>query len=999
MTMFKIGALAFLSALICSYLGVAGVRRWAERRQVLDVPKEHSSHTRPAPTTGGLPIVVVTIVGAWCLLWVTGAPLPIPKLVFYTVGAVLLALVSFYDDVRRPLPTGFRFAAHTLAAVLAIWMLGPWEALKTPILEQVHLGWLGLPVTFLWVVGLSNAYNFMDGIDGIAGAQAVVVGLGWGLLASMSGQPFVGLLGLVLAGSSLGFLIHNWPPARIFMGDVGSIFLGYNCAVLPLMMISVLKPSGARDWVPLAGVLLLWPFVFDTVYTILRRLAKGEDVSQPHRSHFYQRLVIAGLSHCAVTLIYTGFALTGLIWAVVYVAWPANTAWLIVLGLLVETTALTHLVRRYERRKGGPIAAPDQVLGKASGFGLPQPGRGGEGGRMKKGLFKSHILMVIGVDGALVVLCYYMAFLLRFEFSIPPDFMTSFKESWPFVLGTKLAVFALFHLYRGMWRYTRVEDLFNVFKAVFTGSLLVMFVVLMLYRFEGYPRSVLLTDGFLTLVAIAGFRVLVRLYFACGTGFELFPSVTSATKGWKKVLIIGAGDAAEKVIREIRENPDLKVDPVGLLDEDPDTHGKTIHGIPVLGAVERVKRLGVPFDEILIAAHPVGREQMRRIVEMCEETDKRYLILPRMGEIINGSVSLKSVRKVNLADLLGREEVRLDQEAVGRFLRGARVLVTGAGGSIGSELVRRVCHFGPQALALLDFSENNLFAIERECLEHFPYVPRHTYLADIRNRDALTRIFREFHPQVVFHAAAFKHVPMQELHPREAVLNNVLGTRHLVDVGLGEDLKCFVLVSTDKAVRPVSVMGATKRVAEMIVECMNSKKGGRFLSVRFGNVLASSGSVVNIFEEQIARGGPVTVTHPETTRYFMSLSEAAMLILQSAAMGEGGETFVLDMGKPLKVLDMAKDLIRLHGFEPERDISIKFIGLRPGEKLLEDLITEGEGIAPTSHEKIMLYRGDRCDSCLLETQIDELLEVAETYDAGSIKGKLQEIVKDYRPSP
>ncbi|MBN1104351.1 MAG: polysaccharide biosynthesis protein [Deltaproteobacteria bacterium] len=813
---------------------------------------------------------------------------------------------------------------------------------------------------------------------------------------SLSGQPFVVYVGLILAAASLGFLIHNLPPARIFMGDVGSVFLGYHCAVLPLMMISLMRPSeGARDWVPLAGMLLVWPFVFDTAYTLVRRLLRGEEVSTPHRSHVYQRLVIAGMSHAAVTLVYTGLALTGLVWAAVYVTWPADTLWLIILGLVVEATLLLGLVGRCERRRENELAEAGKALVRPFHSGGAEQGRGGEGGQMKRGFFKSHILVVIGLDGVLVVLCYYAAFLLRFDFSIPPDFMASFKESWPYVLGTKLAVFALFTLYRGMWRYTSVEDLFNVFKAVFTSSLLIMFAVLMLHRFEGYPRSVFLTDGFLTLVAISGFRVLVRLYFAWGTGFEIFPSITRGPKGWKRVLIIGAGNMAEKVIREIRENPDLKLDPVGFLDDDPAAHGKTIHGIPIIGPIEMVTRMRVDFDEILIAAHPVGGAEMRRIVEACEQTDKPYLILPRMGEIIAGSVSVKSVREVNLADLLGREEVRLDQEVMGRFLRGTRVLVTGAGGSIGSELVRQMCRFSPQAVALLDFSENNLFAIEMECLQRFGTVPAHTYLVDVRNRESLGRAFREFRPQIVFHSAAYKHVPMQEIHPREAVLNNVLGTRNLVDAALEAEVKCFVLVSTDKAVRPANVMGATKRVAEMMVECVNRRGESRFISVRFGNVLASSGSVVRIFEEQIARGGPVTVTHPEATRYFMSITEAAMLILQSAAMGEGGETFILDMGKPLKILDMAKDLIRLHGLEPEQDISITFIGLRPGEKLLEEIITEGEGIVPTSHEKILLYRSGPCDAGLLETRVKELLDVAETYDAAAIKRKLREIVKEY----
>ena len=359
---------------------------------------------------------------------------------------------------------------------------------------------------------------------------------------------------------------------------------------------------------------------------------------------------------------------------------------------------------------------------------------------------------------------------------------------------------------------------------------------------------------------------------------------------------------------------------------------------------------------------------------------------------------IKTVREISFEDLLVRDEVHLDQEEIARYLRQKRVLVTGAGGSVGSELIRQICRFRPQAVALVEMNELNLYRMEMECRQRFPYVNIANYLVDIRRKEALDRAFREFKPQVVFHAAAYKHVPIQERYPWEAVYNNVIGTRNLVETSLEAGVDRFVLVSSDKAVRPANVMGATKRLAEMMVECINGNSKTRFMAVRFGNVLGSSGSVIPLFQEQIARGGPVTVTHPDIIRYFMSVSEAAQLILQAGAMGKGGEIFLLDMGKPVRILEMARDLIRLHGYEPEADIPIQFVGLRPGEKLYEELITEGEGIVNTSHKKIMVLKGNHTwNPKMLNDHVDDLLAVTRKYDGLSIKQKLQELVSDYTP--
>jgi FlaA1/EpsC-like NDP-sugar epimerase len=388
---------------------------------------------------------------------------------------------------------------------------------------------------------------------------------------------------------------------------------------------------------------------------------------------------------------------------------------------------------------------------------------------------------------------------------------------------------------------------------------------------------------------------------------------------------------------------------------------------------------------------------MRRIVEKCEKTGKQYRTIPKIGELIEGRITVNTIREVSMEDLIGREKVELDEEKISAFLHRKRILITGAGGSIGSELVRQICRYRPEELVLMDFSEFNLYRIEMDCHQRRVKIAIQTCLADIRDRELMMQTFASFKPHIVFHAAAYKHVPMQEHHPGEAFKTNVLGTRNLAEASLENGVENFVLVSTDKAVRPTNVMGATKRLAEMIIQIVNGVGPTRFMAVRFGNVIGSSGSVIPLFQQQIAQGGPVTVTHPEITRYFMSIPEAAQLILQAGAMGESGEIFILDMGEPVRIADMAKDLIRLNGLEPDQDIPIEFIGLRPGEKLYEELITKGEGIVPTGHSKVLVLRGTTSDRQVLNERIDELGEFARTRDGSRLREKMKEIIPEYEP--
>jgi FlaA1/EpsC-like NDP-sugar epimerase len=621
---------------------------------------------------------------------------------------------------------------------------------------------------------------------------------------------------------------------------------------------------------------------------------------------------------------------------------------------------------------------------------------------MKYLLKNRNFWIIIGTDCLLVCAAYVLAYLIRFEADIPPEQMALLLQTLPWIVLLKIAIFAWIGLYRGMWRYTSIADLINIIAAAVISAGAIALALVLVRRFEGFSRSVLILDALITLMLVGGIRLLIRVYIqrtipASFFNPAFFPFFHPDREKRTRLLIVGAGDAAEKMLREILDNPRVKYRPVGFLDDDPRKRGRSIHGVPVLAPITDIGTLPIQFDEILIAIPSARGDVMRRIVDLCEKTGKRFRTIPKIDELIEGRISVNTIREVTLEDLIGREEVNLDQEGVSQLIRGKRILVTGAGGSIGSELVRQISRFHPEAIGLLDFSEFNLYQIEMACRRRRVQATVQMYLADIRDRELMNRIFTSFKPHSVFHAAAYKHVPMQEYHPREAFLTNVLGTRNVAEAALNSEVERFVLVSTDKAVRPTNVMGATKRVAEMLIQSINGSQRTRFMAVRFGNVIGSSGSVIPLFQEQIRRGGAVTVTHPEVTRYFMTIPEAAQLILQAGAMGEGGEIFILDMGKPINIAEMARDLIRLHGFEPDREIAIEYIGLRPGEKLYEELITVGEGIIPTSHRKILVLKGLALDPAIFLQGIAALEKIVEHGSSETIRGSLHELVPEYIP--
>lgn len=502
-------------------------------------------------------------------------------------------------------------------------------------------------------------------------------------------------------------------------------------------------------------------------------------------------------------------------------------------------------------------------------------------------------------------------------------------------------------------------------------------------------EGVIMLDLFTTIMLMSAVRMIVRLYHE-----EFFAEKRGTAR---RFLIVGAGNAGEALLREMMRRKDAQYEVIGFVDDDPAKQGSEIHGIPVLGTVDQLPQIckKQDVDEIAIAIPSANRKQLRHVVQVCQGTKIRFSTVPSLTDIASGKLRVSQMRDVDINDLLGREVVNLDMQQIQNFLTNKVILVTGAGGSIGSEMCRQVCSFAPKQLLLLEQAENPLFFIERELKTAFPDVLLVSVIADITDKVRMEKVFSDYHPQVVIHAAAHKHVPLMEQNPGEAIKNNINGTRTVADASDAFGAECFVMISTDKAVNPTSIMGSSKRVAEMYIQDLNKTSKTHFVTVRFGNVLGSNGSVVPIFKQQIASGGPVTVTHPEMRRYFMTIPEASQLVLQAAAMGQGGEIFVLDMGEPVKIVDLARELITLSGFRPGEDIEIEFSGLRPGEKLFEELSIVGEDMAPTKHPKIAVWKNIPKDRQSLRDGIEKLLSVANTQDRKQIIRTLMELVPEF----
>jgi FlaA1/EpsC-like NDP-sugar epimerase len=600
-------------------------------------------------------------------------------------------------------------------------------------------------------------------------------------------------------------------------------------------------------------------------------------------------------------------------------------------------------------------------------------------------------------DMVLAVAAVFGSYVLRLE---PGPALNLYIPSayWLAALAViiKPPIYYAFGLYRRIWLYASMQELKLILVAVTAASVPVTFAILLLFNagfFVGFPRSVLVIDWLLSILAVGGLRFSLRLLAENKT----LSSLASGPASARRVLVIGAGDAGALVVRELQKNPQLNMLPVGFLDDNPDKQGQQIYGVPVDGAIRDLDRIlsSRLVHEVIIAIPSAPGRIVRLVADVCRLKGLPFRTIPGIYELLGGKVSVSRLREVTITDLLRREPAHLDDSRLGSTLGGKVILVTGAGGSIGRELCRQIARWGPAELILLGHGENSIFDSLLEMQEAFPSVIMRPVIANVTDFPRLETIFNRFRPQVVFHAAAHKHVPLMEKNVEEAVLNNILGTYNVVSAAANSSVERMVMISSDKAVRPINVMGGTKRMAEMIVLDAAARCGRSFSVVRFGNVLGSRGSVVPLFKRQITLGGPITITHPDMRRYFMTIPEAVYLVLQSASMGKGGETFVLNMGEQVRILDLAEDLIRLSGLEPGRDIDIVFTGVRPGDKLSEDLWDEGQLFEPTLHPDIQrLVRADELLDQRLKETVMELIRLAHAGDASAIIDLLDGVIPD-----
>jgi FlaA1/EpsC-like NDP-sugar epimerase len=585
----------------------------------------------------------------------------------------------------------------------------------------------------------------------------------------------------------------------------------------------------------------------------------------------------------------------------------------------------------------------------------------------------------------------YAAFWLRFDGDIPAAETTLFLQALPSLMIIRGLTFYKFRLFQGLWRYTSLWDLRNILIGVGTSSAVFYFVVHWIMGQIAYPRSVFLIDAMLLVCLMGGVRL----------AYRMSPALPTSSKR-KRVLMIGAGDAGEMIVREMRRHPEYGCEPVGFVEDDPQWRGQCIHGVPVLGGMRDLVRIMLAEHphEVLIAMTSPEPATIRGVVKLLEPFKVHLTRLPRVTDLVNGNgnnnATVMDIRQLRVEDLLDRVPIGLDQEPVRRLIEGRRVLVTGAGGSIGSELCRQIAQWAPSRLVLFERYEGGLYGIDSQLRDAQPDGPFAAVIGDVTDIGRLDTVFRAERPEIIFHAAAHKHVPLMETNPCEAIKNNAIGTLRVAEAAVRHRVGQFVLISTDKAIHPASVMGASKRIAELIVQSMTTNGSTRFVTVRFGNVLGSSGSVVPRFLEQVRAGGPVTVTHPDIRRYFMLIPEAVQLVLQAAAIGQPGAVYVLDMGQPIKLVDLARNLIRLSGHVPDEDIAITFTGLRPGEKLSEDLVDDDELVEASLVDKIMQVRARRrVASQVSSAELTRLVQAATAGDAAAVLHAIARMVPSF----
>jgi FlaA1/EpsC-like NDP-sugar epimerase len=831
-------------------------------------------------------------------------------------------------------------------------------AISIPVLGSLSLHGTATPIAILFLVWMANLYNFMDGMDGFAGGMTV---FGYGFIAFgafRADDAPLGVLALLIVAAALGFLPHNWPPAKIFMGDVGSVPLGFLAGALMLRG----SQSGVFD--ELAVVLSFGPFVVDASVTLGRRLLRGERVWRAHREHFYQRLVLAGWSHRRVVLAEYSIMLGCAVSAVAYLMVSDRLQLGILIGWTCVFGALALAVRTVESPwHERPWTAT---------------------------LLRYRRPLVVAAHLAAVCFANYVAFWMRFDGAVPDDAWQLYLRMLPWLVAVRGLTFIPFRLYEGLWRYTSIWDLRNIIAGVLTSSLVFWGLAHLLLHTEVYPRSVLVMDTVTLIVLMGGLRLGRRIHRDFGR-----------RSGQKRLVVYGAGDAGAMIVRDMRHNPFYSYQVLGFVDDDPTKTGQRIHGVRVLGTREILPQImdRLQPDAVLVAISRAEPATIRSIVRALEAFKVPIQTLPNLRDIVHGRAAVNQIRPLSVEDLLERVPISLDVTPVRHLVEGRRVLVSGAGGSIGSELARQIAALQPSVLVLLDRYENGLHAVATELREKVPALSVEAIIGDVTDAGRTREVLVVHRPAIVFHAAAHKHVPLMERNPCEAVKNNVRGTRILAEAVREVGIDRLILISTDKAVNPSSVMGATKRVAEMLIQSLSTDGASTFAAVRFGNVLASNGSVVPHFVKQIQAGGPVTVTHPEMRRYLMLIPEAVHLVLQAAPLAKGGDIFILDLGEQIKILDLARNLIRLSGFVPEAEIPITFIGARPGERLCEELVGADETAEPVPAERILrVAANSRPDPKWLVREVTELERLAAAGDAQAVIDQLCRLVPTYRPA-
>ncbi|WP_425539593.1 polysaccharide biosynthesis protein [Microaceticoccus formicicus] len=596
--------------------------------------------------------------------------------------------------------------------------------------------------------------------------------------------------------------------------------------------------------------------------------------------------------------------------------------------------------------------------------------------------------LLLLLDAFIINANYIIALLLRFEMQLPQFYVEVYTKEVLIITAIKIIAFILFKLYSAIWRYASVNELLNILGAVLLSNLLS--TLYLLGTASTLPRSIYPIVLILDTILIGGIRLVPKIIRAKEVGSKLDANL-------KRTLIVGAGESGLMVLRELKKHPELGNVTIAFVDDDPAKYKRTIDGVQVAGNRNDIPELTkkLKIDEIIVAMPSAKNEDQKKILDICSRTSTKVRIVPGVYEMIDDKIELKDIRDIEIDDLLGRDEIKLNTSELSEFINGKVVLVTGGGGSIGSELCRQVVKYNPKQLLILDIYENTTYDIQNEIRREYPELDMRVFIESVRDRQRLDAIFSEYRPQIIFHAAAHKHVPLMEGSPESAVKNNVFGTLNVVLEADHYDVEKFVLISTDKAVNPTNIMGATKRICEMIIQSFNRISKTDYVAVRFGNVLGSHGSVIPLFLNQINKGGPVTVTDERIIRYFMSIPEATQLVLQAGAIAKGGEIFVLDMGEPVKIIDLAEKLIRLHGHEPYKEIDIEIIGLRPGEKLFEELLLNMDLVDKTEYERIFVEKPTIIDFHELEAKLVPLMDSTKTNDRDKIVEELRKIVPTF----